>query len=168
MQTRPSRVRKGRPVQPLAMITDYHLYYKMLLWNRWLLYLPSLILIIELTITDYRLYTQMFILAGYCEGDGYHIGFGECAGKILPALDMWLLVLERSFTWQLHVLWETLKAFLSLTLWYGSTLLHISVCECNNYYGHWSTCSVSNPQGNWDKSDFINELLFFLYPLPFC
>lgn len=24
---------------------------------------------------------------GYCKGNGYTIGFGECSGKILPALD---------------------------------------------------------------------------------
>jgi fumarylacetoacetase len=27
------------------------------------------------------------ILRGYCKGNGYTIGFGDCAGKILPALD---------------------------------------------------------------------------------
>uniref|UniRef100_A0A8C6RJA8 Fumarylacetoacetase n=1 Tax=Nannospalax galili TaxID=1026970 RepID=A0A8C6RJA8_NANGA len=26
------------------------------------------------------------IITGYCQGDGYHIGFGQCAGKVLPAL----------------------------------------------------------------------------------
>ncbi|KAM9311124.1 fumarylacetoacetase [Gastrophryne carolinensis] len=26
------------------------------------------------------------ILSGYCQGDGYRVGFGECSGKILPAL----------------------------------------------------------------------------------
>jgi fumarylacetoacetase len=26
-------------------------------------------------------------LAGWCEGDGYRVGFGTCVGKILPALD---------------------------------------------------------------------------------
>ena len=26
-------------------------------------------------------------LEGVCKGDGYVIGFGECAGKILPCLD---------------------------------------------------------------------------------
>ncbi|CAI2171279.1 11503_t:CDS:10 [Funneliformis geosporum] len=26
------------------------------------------------------------VLTGYCQGDGYLIGFGECSGKILPAL----------------------------------------------------------------------------------
>jgi len=25
------------------------------------------------------------ILTGYCQGDGYRIGFGQCAGKVLPA-----------------------------------------------------------------------------------
>jgi hypothetical protein len=30
----------------------------------------------------------MFIFAGYCEKEGYRIGFGKCTGKILPALDM--------------------------------------------------------------------------------
>ena len=24
-------------------------------------------------------------LTGYCQGDGYRVGFGECSGKILPA-----------------------------------------------------------------------------------
>ena len=26
------------------------------------------------------------VLTGYCQGEGYLIGFGECAGKMLPAL----------------------------------------------------------------------------------
>ena len=26
-------------------------------------------------------------LAGYCQGKGYRIGFGECSGKILPCLE---------------------------------------------------------------------------------
>ncbi|XP_011839121.1 PREDICTED: fumarylacetoacetase [Mandrillus leucophaeus] len=26
------------------------------------------------------------IITGYCQGDGYRIGFGQCAGKVLPAL----------------------------------------------------------------------------------
>jgi fumarylacetoacetase len=25
-------------------------------------------------------------LRGYCQGEGYRVGFGECAGTILPAL----------------------------------------------------------------------------------
>ena len=25
-------------------------------------------------------------LAGHCQGDGYRVGFGQCAGKVLPAL----------------------------------------------------------------------------------
>ena len=25
------------------------------------------------------------ILSGYCEGDGFRIGFGDCVGKVLPA-----------------------------------------------------------------------------------
>ena len=25
------------------------------------------------------------ILTGWCEGNGYRIGFGDCVGKILPA-----------------------------------------------------------------------------------
>ena len=25
------------------------------------------------------------ILSGFCEGDGYRIGFGDCVGKVLPA-----------------------------------------------------------------------------------
>ncbi|XP_076061985.1 fumarylacetoacetate hydrolase [Oratosquilla oratoria] len=28
------------------------------------------------------------IITGYCQGDGYRIGFGNCTGKILPALTM--------------------------------------------------------------------------------
>jgi len=27
------------------------------------------------------------ILSGYCQGEGYRVGFGECTGKIKPALD---------------------------------------------------------------------------------
>jgi fumarylacetoacetase len=27
------------------------------------------------------------ILTGYGQGDGYRIGFGKCAGKVLPAHD---------------------------------------------------------------------------------
>lgn len=27
-------------------------------------------------------------LTGYCQGDGYRVGFGSCAGKILPAIAM--------------------------------------------------------------------------------
>jgi len=26
------------------------------------------------------------VLTGYCQGEGYLVGFGECSGKILPAL----------------------------------------------------------------------------------
>uniref|UniRef100_H2NP00 Fumarylacetoacetase n=2 Tax=Pongo abelii TaxID=9601 RepID=H2NP00_PONAB len=26
------------------------------------------------------------IITGYCQGDGYRVGFGQCAGKVLPAL----------------------------------------------------------------------------------
>ncbi|XP_040825404.1 fumarylacetoacetase isoform X2 [Ochotona curzoniae] len=26
------------------------------------------------------------ILTGYCQGDGYRVGFGQCSGKVLPAL----------------------------------------------------------------------------------
>jgi fumarylacetoacetase len=29
---------------------------------------------------------DMLTLTGYSEGDGYRIGFGECVGKILPAV----------------------------------------------------------------------------------
>ena len=25
------------------------------------------------------------VLSGYCQGDGYRIGFGQCEGKVLPA-----------------------------------------------------------------------------------
>ncbi|XP_037689170.1 fumarylacetoacetase isoform X2 [Choloepus didactylus] len=28
------------------------------------------------------------ILTGHCQGDGYRIGFGQCAGKVLPALSL--------------------------------------------------------------------------------
>jgi len=28
------------------------------------------------------------LLTGYCQGEGYRIGFGECRGKILPAVDL--------------------------------------------------------------------------------
>lgn len=27
-------------------------------------------------------------VAGHCQGDGYRIGFGQCAGKVLPALSV--------------------------------------------------------------------------------
>lgn len=26
------------------------------------------------------------IIRGFCNGDGYRIGFGSCAGKVLPAI----------------------------------------------------------------------------------
>ncbi|CAF91787.1 unnamed protein product, partial [Tetraodon nigroviridis] len=26
------------------------------------------------------------VCLGYCQGDGYRVGFGECAGTILPSL----------------------------------------------------------------------------------
>ena len=26
-------------------------------------------------------------LSGYCQGDGFRVGFGECAGSLLPALE---------------------------------------------------------------------------------
>jgi fumarylacetoacetase len=26
-------------------------------------------------------------IAGWCEGDGYRVGFGECTGTILPAVE---------------------------------------------------------------------------------
>lgn len=26
------------------------------------------------------------IITGHCQGDGYRVGFGQCAGKVLPAL----------------------------------------------------------------------------------
>lgn len=25
------------------------------------------------------------VLRGYCQGDGFRVGFGECSGKVLPA-----------------------------------------------------------------------------------
>ena len=28
------------------------------------------------------------IMTGYCQGNGYRVGFGECRGKILPALQV--------------------------------------------------------------------------------
>ncbi|XP_072134501.1 fumarylacetoacetase [Mobula birostris] len=29
------------------------------------------------------------ILTGFCQGNGYRVGFGECAGKVLPAVQMY-------------------------------------------------------------------------------
>ncbi|KAJ2168857.1 hypothetical protein GGF45_005520, partial [Coemansia sp. RSA 551] len=29
-------------------------------------------------------------LTGYCQGEGYRVGFGECTGTILPAVDLGL------------------------------------------------------------------------------
>jgi len=29
---------------------------------------------------------DVIVLTGYCQGEGYLVGFGECTGKILPAL----------------------------------------------------------------------------------
>lgn len=26
------------------------------------------------------------IISGFCNGDGYRIGFGQCSGKVLPAI----------------------------------------------------------------------------------
>lgn len=26
------------------------------------------------------------IISGYCQGNGYRVGFGQCTGKILPAI----------------------------------------------------------------------------------
>jgi fumarylacetoacetase len=28
------------------------------------------------------------IFTGYCQGNGYRVGFGECHGKLLPALNL--------------------------------------------------------------------------------
>ena len=28
------------------------------------------------------------VLTGYCQGDGYRVGFGECKGQILPAVEI--------------------------------------------------------------------------------
>lgn len=28
------------------------------------------------------------IMTGYCQGNGYRVGFGECTGKVLPAISM--------------------------------------------------------------------------------
>lgn len=25
------------------------------------------------------------VLSGFCQGDGYRVGFGQCSGKVLPA-----------------------------------------------------------------------------------
>jgi fumarylacetoacetase len=40
-------------------------------------------------------YTRSFLedgdevtLKGWCNGDGYRVGFGSCTGKILPAIKM--------------------------------------------------------------------------------
>jgi fumarylacetoacetase len=27
-------------------------------------------------------------LTGYCQGEGYRVGFGDCTGKVLPALNL--------------------------------------------------------------------------------
>ena len=27
------------------------------------------------------------VLSGYCQGDGYRVGFGQCTGEILPAVE---------------------------------------------------------------------------------
>ncbi|KAJ2360182.1 hypothetical protein H4S02_012027, partial [Coemansia sp. RSA 2611] len=27
-------------------------------------------------------------ITGFCQGDGYRVGFGQCTGKILPAADL--------------------------------------------------------------------------------
>lgn len=32
----------------------------------------------------YLLDGDTVVLRGYCQGDGYRVGFGECTGKILP------------------------------------------------------------------------------------
>ncbi len=37
----------------------------------------------------HRLVQVKFSVTGYCEGDGYRVGFGECSGKVLPALPLW-------------------------------------------------------------------------------
>lgn len=29
---------------------------------------------------------DVVIMAGYAQGDGYRIGFGECSGEVLPAI----------------------------------------------------------------------------------
>ena len=28
---------------------------------------------------------DVVIMSGYCQGDGYRVGFGECTGRIIPA-----------------------------------------------------------------------------------
>lgn len=28
------------------------------------------------------------ILRGFCQGEGFRIGFGECVGQLLPAVDL--------------------------------------------------------------------------------
>ena len=28
------------------------------------------------------------VLSGYCQDNGYRVGFGECTGQILPAVDV--------------------------------------------------------------------------------
>lgn len=33
--------------------------------------------------------SNLFHCLGYCEGDGYRVGFGPCKGAILPALQHW-------------------------------------------------------------------------------
>ena len=31
---------------------------------------------------------NIFCFIGYCEKDGYRVGFGQCTGKVLPALEL--------------------------------------------------------------------------------
>ena len=33
-------------------------------------------------------YCSMIFHTGYCEGDGYRVGFGTCTGKVLPAIPL--------------------------------------------------------------------------------
>lgn len=44
--------------------------------------------IVELEDGQARTYLEdgdTVVLRGYCQGDGFRVGFGECSGKVLPA-----------------------------------------------------------------------------------
>ncbi len=42
----------------------------------------DLLLTLRLCLQDGDIVT----LSGFCQGEGYMVGFGECSGKLLPAL----------------------------------------------------------------------------------
>lgn len=65
------------------MLQSLHLY---LYLNLYLIFIRiarvTFLIIIDVIITMFRLP----LCLGYCQGDGYRVGFGECAGTILPSL----------------------------------------------------------------------------------